>query len=59
LFVFIDALRFNEACLSAVFFYAGIIVRKDLRTASHLHAAAVMGGSVLVGSMISGLAVGF
>ena len=57
LFVLIDALKFIEACLTAVFFFAGIIVRKDVRTASHLHAAAVSGGSIMVGALAAGVAV--
>lgn len=57
LYVFMNDLSFPKACLTAIFFYAGIILRHDEHMASFLHAAAITGGSVLAGAITAGVAV--
>jgi hypothetical protein len=57
LFVFVKALDFPKACLSAIFFYANIILRPDENLASFLHAAAMTSGSILAGSITAGVVV--
>ncbi|BDA49628.1 hypothetical protein COCOBI_14-2480 [Coccomyxa sp. Obi] len=57
LFVFIHDLSFSKACLTAILFYAGIILRPDLHMSSYLNAGTLTAGCALAGSTASGIAL--